>query len=466
MNTVSISDIYKDDIIVSSTITVCGWVRSRRNSKSGFSFITIYDGSCFYSIQVIANNSLSNYDKEILNLTIGCSVRITGVLILSIGHKQKYEIKAIEIEVQGWIDQPDTYPISAKKHSLEYLREVSHLRSRTNLIGVIVRIRNHVLHTLHSFLYKNNYYWVPTPIITGLNTEGTGEMFRVSTLDMKNIPKNKDGSVDFKKDFFGKESFLTVSGQLNIETYACALSKVYTFGPTFRAENSNTSRHLAEFWMLEVESAFTNLNDISDFIERMLKYIFKALLKDCMPDINFLKNYIDSNIVNRLKELLLINFVRIDYIDAINILLNSNMKFKKSVFFGVDLASEHERFLVEKHFKIPVIIKNYPKELKAFYMRLNDDKKTVAAIDLLVPNIGELIGGSQREERLLVLDQRLLELGLKKEDYWWYRDLRRYGTVPHSGFGLGFERLISYITGISNIRDIIPFPRTVNNAHF
>ncbi|CAL4326419.1 asparagine--tRNA ligase [Buchnera aphidicola] len=466
MNTVSISDIYKDDIIVNTSITVCGWVRNRRNSKSGFSFITIYDGSCFYSIQVVANNSLSNYYKEILHLTIGCSVILTGILILSIGNQQKYEIKATQIKILGWIENPDTYPISAKKHSVEYLREVAHLRARTNLIGVIVRIRNHVLQALHCFLQKNNYYWVPTPIITGLNTEGAGEMFRVSTLDMNNIPKNKDGSVDFKKDFFGKESFLTVSGQLNIETYACALSRVYTFGPTFRAENSNTSRHLAEFWMLEVESAFTSLNDISDFVEHMLKYVFKSLLQNCMPDINFLKSYIDNDIVIRLKQFLQTNFVRINYLDAINILLNSNIKFKKSVFFGVDLASEHERFLVEKHFKVPVIIKNYPKELKAFYMRLNDDKKTVSAIDLLVPNIGELIGGSQREERLSILDERLLELGLKKEDYWWYRDLRRYGTVPHSGFGMGFERLISYITGVSNIRDIIPFPRTVKNSHF
>jgi asparaginyl-tRNA synthetase len=467
MSTVSISDIYKDNTIVNTSITICGWVRSRRNSKLGFSFITIYDGSCFDSIQVIAKNSLSNYDKEILHLTIGCSVILTGILILSIGDKQKYEIQAKEIQVVGWIENPETYPISAKKHSMEYLREVAHLRSRTNLIGVISRIRNYVLQKLHHFLHKKNYFWVPTPIITGLNTEGTGEMFRVSTLDINNIPKNKDGSVDFKKDFFGKESFLTVSGQLNIEAYACSLSKVYTFGPTFRAENSNTSRHLAEFWMLEIESAFTNLNDISDFAEYMLKYIFKSILQDCMSDINFLKNYIDTNIINRLQKLLSVNFIRIDYIDAINILIDSKIKFKNSIFLGSDLSSEHERFLVEKHFnKVPIIIKNYPKELKAFYMRLNDDKKTVAAIDLLVPNIGELIGGSQREERILILDERLLELGLKKEDYWWYRDLRRYGTVPHSGFGMGFERLISYITGVSNIRDIIPFPRISNNAKF
>ncbi|QCI16028.1 asparagine--tRNA ligase [Buchnera aphidicola] len=466
MNRVSILDIYKDNIIVNTVITVCGWVRSRRDSKLGFSFITTYDGSCFDAVQVIANNSLSNYDKEILHLTIGCSVMITGMLIHSIGSKQKYEIQAKIIKVIGWVENPSTYPISAKNHSIEYLREVAHLRSRTNLIGVIARIRNHVLQKLHLFFYKRGYYWIPTPIITGLNTEGAGEMFRVSTLDMKNIPKNKNGTVDFKKDFFGKESFLTVSGQLNIETYACALSRVYSFGPTFRAENSNTSRHLAEFWMLEVESAFTNLNNISDLAECMLKYIFKSVLKDCISDINFLKNYIDADIIKRLNKLLLVNFIRIDYIDAVNILIKYKKKFKNSIFLGADLSSEHERFLVEQHFKIPVIIKNYPKELKAFYMRLNDDKKTVAAMDLLVPNIGELIGGSQREERISILDERLLELKLKKEDYWWYRDLRRYGTVPHSGFGMGFERLISYITGISNIRDIIPFPRTVNSSNF
>ncbi|QCI22219.1 asparagine--tRNA ligase [Buchnera aphidicola] len=466
MNTVSISDIYKNDITINSSITVYGWVRSRRDSKLGFSFITIYDGSCFYSIQVIANNTLSNYYKEILHLTVGCSVKLTGVLILSIGNNQKYEIQAKIIKVLGWIKNPDTYPISAKKHSLEYLREVSHLRPRTNLIGVITRIRNHILYSLHRFFYKKNYYWIPTPIITGLNTEGAGEMFRVSTLDMNNTPKETDGSVDFKKDFFGKESFLTVSGQLNLETYACALSKVYSFGPTFRAENSNTSRHLAEFWMLEVESAFTNLNDISDFSEYMLKYICGSILKNCISDLNFLKNYVDSDIINRLKKFLEINFIRIDYIEAIDILIDSKVIFKKSVSFGTDLSSEHERYLVEKYFKSPVIIKNYPKELKAFYMRLNNDKKTVAAMDVLVPKIGELIGGSQREERIEILDERLVELGLKKENYWWYRDLRKYGTVPHSGFGMGFERLISYFTGVSNIRDVIPFPRTVNNSNF
>ncbi|QFQ32530.1 asparagine--tRNA ligase [Buchnera aphidicola (Aphis fabae)] len=466
MNTVSISKIYQNDIILNSSITVYGWVRNRRSSKSGFSFITVYDGSCFHSIQVIANNTLYNYDKEILRLTIGCSVLIKGKLILSLGEKQKYEIQAIEVQVLGWVENPDTYPISAKKHSLEYLREVAHLRGRTNLIGVIVRIRNYVFQSLHKFLHKKGYYWIPTPIITGFNAEGAGEMFNVSTLNMKDIPKKDNGSVDFKKDFFGKESFLTVSGQLNLETYACSVSKVYTFGPTFRAENSNTIRHLAEFWMLEVESSFVNLNEISKFAEEMLKYVCKDVLKNCIEDIKFLKNYIDSDIINRLKKFLLLDFIRIKYIDAINILINSRNKFDKNIVPGIDLSSEHERYLVEKHFKRPVIITDYPKELKAFYMRLNNDEKTVAAMDILVPGVGELIGGSQREERISILDLRLSELGLKKEEYWWYRDLRRYGTVQHSGFGMGFERFISYITGVSNVRDIIPFPRTVKSSHF
>ncbi|QCI23892.1 asparagine--tRNA ligase [Buchnera aphidicola (Macrosiphoniella sanborni)] len=466
MNVVSISNIYKDDIIVNSVITVCGWVKSCRSSKLGFSFISIYDGSCLQSIQIVAKDILYNYRKDILQLTTGCAVRATGKLILSIGKKQKYEIQLKVINVLGWVENADTYPISAKKHSLEHLRKVAHLRSRTNLIGVISRIRHHVMQSLHRFFCENYYLWVPTPIVTSLNTEGAGEMFRVSTLDMNNIPKNKDGSVNFKKDFFGKESFLTVSGQLNIETYACSLSKVYTFGPTFRAENSNTTRHLAEFWMLEVESAFSNLNDISDFSEDMLKYICQSVLKNCLSDIDFLEKNIDTNIVHRLEKLLSSNFIRIDYIDAVKILCESKVKFQESVFLGIDLSSEHERFLVEKYFKNTVIIRNYPKELKAFYMRLNNDNKTVAAMDLLVPNIGELIGGSQREERIEILDQRLLELDLNKEDYWWYRDLRRYGTVPHSGFGMGFERLLSYITGVSNIRDVIPFPRTAKNANF
>ncbi|ALD15302.1 asparaginyl-tRNA synthetase [Buchnera aphidicola (Aphis glycines)] len=466
MNTVSISKIYQNDTMLNDSITISGWVKSRRSSKSGFSFITVYDGSCFHAIQVIANNTLYNYYKEILRLTVGCSVLIKGDLILSIGRKQEYEIKATEIQVLGWVDNPDTYPISAKKHSLEYLREVAHLRGRTNLIGVIVRIRNYVFQLLHKFLNKKGYYWIPTPIITSLNTEGAGEMFNVSTLNMKNIPKNDNGSVDFKKDFFGKESFLTVSGQLNLESYACSLSKVYTFGPTFRAENSNTVRHLAEFWMLEIESSFLNLHEISKFSEEMLKYICKRVLKNCTTDIKFLKNYIDSDIINRLEKFVSLDFIRIKYTEAINILISSQNKFDKIIYSGIDLNAEHERFLVEKHFKRPVIITDYPKELKAFYMRLNDDKKTVSAMDLLVPGIGELIGGSQREERIEILDLRLLELGLKKEDYWWYRDLRRYGTVQHSGFGMGFERFIAYITGVSNIRDITPFPRTAKNSRF
>ncbi|AWH90434.1 asparagine--tRNA ligase [Buchnera aphidicola (Melanaphis sacchari)] len=466
MNVVSILQIHKNDIATDTLITVRGWIRSSRISKSGFSFISVYDGSHFDSIQVIANNHLCNYHNEILRLTIGCSVIITGVLNLSLGKKQKYEIQATKIQVIGWVKNPDTYPISAKRHTIEYLREVAHLRARTNVIGAVARIRNHAFQALQKFFCQEGYLWVPTPIITSLNAEGAGEMFRVSTLNIENIPRTRDGSVDFKKDFFSKESFLTVSGQLYLETYACSLSKVYTFGPTFRAENSNTSRHLAEFWMLEVESSFCNLNEMLIFVEKMLKYVFKSLLINCIKDINFFKNYFDSDIIIRLKKFLLNDFIHLSYSDAIKILKNNQKKFDKNIDFGTDLTTEHERYLSEKHFKNPIIIINYPKELKAFYMRLNDDQKTVAAMDLLVPGIGELIGGSQREERIEVLDSRLLELGMKTQDYWWYRDIRRYGTVHHSGFGMGFERLLSYITGMSNIKDTIPFPRSVKNANF
>ncbi|CAL4323070.1 asparagine--tRNA ligase [Buchnera aphidicola] len=466
MKIASVLEILQDNIMINSTITIFGWIKNRRDSKSGFSFLTINDGSSLYTIQIIAINTLSNYYKEILHLTVGCSVQITGILVLSIGKKQKYEIKAKKIIILGWIENPNNYPMSAKKHSIEYLREFAHLRSRTNLIGVISRIRNTLFQVIHKFLSENGYLWIPTPIITGLNTEGAGEMFRVSTLNIDDINNNKNDTIDYKKDFFGKESFLTVSGQLTLEAYACSLSKVYNFGPTFRAENSNTSRHLAEFWMLEVESAFMTLNEIANFAEKMLKYICEYLLQHATSDINFLKNNIDFNIISRLESFLHMNFIRLEYKDAVSILLNSKKLFNEPVFFGMDMSSEHERYLVEKHFKIPVIILNYPKKLKAFYMRLNDDQETVSAMDILVPGIGELIGGSQREDRISILDQRILEAGLNKKDYWWYRDLRRYGSVPHSGFGMGFERLISYFTGISNVRDVIPFPRTVRNADF
>lgn len=355
--------------------------------------------------------------------------------------------------------------MAAKRHSIEYLREVAHLRPRTNLIGAVARVRHTLAQALHRFFNEQGFFWVSTPLITASDTEGAGEMFRVSTLDLENLPRNDQGKVDFDKDFFGKESFLTVSGQLNGETYACALSKIYTFGPTFRAENSNTSRHLAEFWMLEPEVAFANLNDIAGLAEAMLKYVFKAVLEERADDMKFFAERVDKDAVSRLERFIEADFAQVDYTDAVTILENCGRKFENPVYWE-SISSEHERYLAEEHFKAPVVVKNYPKDIKAFYMRLNEDGKTVAAMDVLAPGIGEIIGGSQREERLDVLDERMLEMGLNKEDYWWYRDLRRYGTVPHSGFGLGFERLIAYVTGVQNVRDVIPFPRTPRNASF
>lgn len=364
------------------------------------------------------------------------------------------------------MEDPDTYPMAAKRHSIEYLREVAHLRPRTNLIGAVARVRHTLAQALHRFFDEQGFFWVSTPLITASDTEGAGEMFRVSTLDLENLPRNDQGRVDFDKDFFGKESFLTVSGQLNGETYACALSKIYTFGPTFRAENSNTSRHLAEFWMLEPEVAFADLEDNARLAEAMLKYVFKAVLEERADDMKFFAERVDKDAIARLERFVSTDFAQVDYTDAVAILERCGKTFENLVFWGVDLSSEHERYLAEEHFKAPVVVKNYPKEIKAFYMRLNEDGKTVAAMDVLAPGIGEIIGGSQREERLDVLDARMAEMGLNKEDYWWYRDLRRYGTVPHSGFGLGFERLIAYVTGVQNVRDVIPFPRTPRNASF
>ncbi|MFV8799681.1 asparagine--tRNA ligase, partial [Yersinia sp. LJYL362] len=391
---------------------------------------------------------------------------VTGTVVASPGEGQSFEIQATAIKVVGWVDDPDTYPMAAKRHSIEYLREVAHLRPRTNLIGAVARVRHTLAQAIHRFFDENGYFWVSTPLITASDTEGAGEMFRVSTLDLENLPRTDTGAVDFSEDFFGKEAFLTVSGQLNGETYASALSKVYTFGPTFRAENSNTSRHLAEFWMVEPEVAFASLDDVAGLAEKMLKYVFQAVLNERADDMKFFAERVDKDAVDRLERFVTSDFAQVDYTDAIAILLASGQKFENDVSWGIDLSSEHERYLAEKHFKAPVVVKNYPKDIKAFYMRMNEDGKTVAAMDVLAPGIGEIIGGSQREERLDVLDARLAEMGLNKEDYWWYRDLRRYGTVPHSGFGLGFERLISYVTGVQNVRDVIPFPRTPRNASF
>lgn len=466
MSVVPVADVLHGRVAVDSEVTVRGWVRTRRDSKAGLSFIAVYDGSCFNPVQAVVNNSLNNYQDEVLHLTTGCSVIVTGKVVASPGQGQAFEIQATKLEVVGWVEDPDSYPMAAKRHSIEYLREVAHLRPRTNLIGAVARVRHTLAQALHRFFHENGYFWVSTPLITASDTEGAGEMFRVSTLDMENLPRNDQGKVDYSEDFFGKEAFLTVSGQLNGETYASALSKIYTFGPTFRAENSNTSRHLAEFWMLEPEIAFASLDDAAALAEAMLKYVFKAVLHERADDMAFFAERVDNDAINRLERFVTTDFAQVDYTDAVDILMNCGQTFENPVSWGIDLSSEHERYLAEKHFKAPVVVKNYPKDIKAFYMRLNDDGKTVAAMDVLAPGIGEIIGGSQREERLDVLDARLEEMGLKKEDYWWYRDLRRYGTVPHSGFGLGFERLIAYVTGVQNVRDVIPFPRTPRNASF
>ncbi|MCX8726719.1 asparagine--tRNA ligase [Gilliamella sp. B2969] len=466
MSVAPIVDVLQGKIAVGSTISVQGWVRTRRDSKAGISFLAVYDGSCFDPIQAVIEKDLPNYEQDILRLTAGCSVKVTGTVVESPGQGQQYELQATQVEIYGFVDDPETYPMAAKRHSIEYLREVAHLRARTNIVGAITRVRHTLAQAIHQFFDERGFFWLSTPIITASDTEGAGEMFRVSTLDLLNLPKTDKGNIDFDKDFFGKEAFLTVSGQLNAETYACALSKVYTFGPTFRAENSNTTRHLAEFWMMEPEVAFADLDDNAKLAEDMLKYVFKTVLEKRADDMQFFAQHIDKDAINRLESFISADFAQVDYTDAITILQNCDAKFENPVSWGIDLASEHERYLAEQHFKAPVVVKNYPKDIKAFYMRMNDDGKTVAAMDVLAPGIGEIIGGSQREERLDMLDKRMDEMGLKKEDYWWYRDLRRYGTVPHSGFGLGFERLIVYVTGVQNVRDVIPFPRTPRNANF
>ena len=458
-------DVLEGKYAVGETVTVKGWVRTRRDSKAGLSFIALHDGSCFNPVQVIALNSLSNY-VDIQRLTAGCSLSVVGEVKPSQGQGQAVELEAKSVEILGWVENPDTYPMAAKRHSIEYLREYAHLRPRTNVIGAVTRIRNCLSQAIHRFFHERGYFWISTPILTASDTEGAGEMFRVSTLDMMNLPRTDKGDIDYKEDFFGKETYLTVSGQLNVETYCAAMSKVYTFGPTFRAENSNTSRHLAEFWMIEPEVAFADLSDVAQLAEDMLKHVCKAVLEERADDMAFFAERISKDAISRLEKLISTDFVRMDYTDAIDILKASGKEFEFPVEWGVDLSSEHERYLAEEHVGAPIIMQNYPKDIKAFYMRINDDGKTVAAMDILAPGIGEIIGGSQREERLDVFDQRLEEMGLDKDDYSWYRDLRRYGTVPHSGFGLGFERLVAYVTGMQNVRDVIPFPRTPGNANY
>ncbi|MBK8101616.1 MAG: asparagine--tRNA ligase [Planctomycetes bacterium] len=454
---------------IGQEVTIQGWVRTRRDSKAGISFVAIHDGSCFEPIQVVVPSSLPNYQSDVMRLTAGCAVAATGTLVQSQGKGQSVEVQVTSLQVFGFVADPDTYPIQPKQHSFEYLREQAHLRIRTNTFGAVARVRHCLAMAIHRFFHERGFYWVHTPIITGADTEGAGQMFRVSTLDFLKVPRTPDGKVDFSQDFFGRETHLTVSGQLNVETWCMALSKVYTFGPTFRAENSNTTRHLAEFWMIEPEIAFADLAQDADLAEALLKYMFTALLNERADDMKFFAERVDKECITRLQKFVEAKFERITYTEAIALLeqaVAKGEKFEYAPKWGIDMQSEHERYLTEKVFGRPVAVINYPKDIKAFYMRQNDDGRTVAAMDILAPGIGEIVGGSQREERLDMLDKRLEEMKLEKEAYWWYRDLRRYGTVPHAGFGLGFERAIVYATGLQNIRDVIPFPRTPKHCDF
>jgi len=466
MANLTCADILAGRAPVDRDVTLHGWVRTRRDSKAGISFVHLSDGSCFHPVQVVAPSTLPNYALEVLHLTAGCAVSASGRIVPSPAKGQPFEMQASEVKVIGWVEDPVSYPIQPKPHTLEFLREVAHLRPRTNVIGAVTRVRHTIAQAIHRFFHEGGFVWVNTPIITTSDAEGAGELFRVSTLDLMHLPHNAEGKVDFTQDFFGREAFLTVSGQLNVESYCLALSKVYTFGPTFRAENSNTSRHLAEFWMIEPEIAFANLADNAALAEALLKYIFKAVLNERGDDMAFFEERIEKGVIAKLQGIVDSQFVHMEYTEAIRILERAKQKFEFPVAWGIDLQSEHERYLTEQHAGKPVILMNYPKAIKAFYMRVNDDDTTVAAMDVLAPGIGEIIGGSQREERLDVLDRRLVEARLDPQHYGWYRDLRRYGTVPHAGFGLGFERTVAYATGISNVRDVIPFPRTPGNARY
>ena len=463
---VTIKQCFDSELSIDKSVIVRGWVKTRRDSKAGLSFISLHDGSCFSPIQIVATDALANYHNEVMKLNAGCSIIAKGTLVASQGKGQTYEIQAKDITVVGWVENPETYPIQAKRHTLEFLREVAHLRPRTNTISAVTRIRHTLAQAIHRFFDTQGFFWIHTPLITGSDCEGAGELFRVSTLDLLNTPKDAQGQVDFSKDFFGKETFLTVSGQLNVEAYCMAMSKVYTFGPTFRAENSNTSRHLAEFWMVEPEMAFATLDDICSMSQKLLRSLCTTVLEERDDDMNFFNQFVDPGCIARMEHMAQAEFAILTYTDAIQILMSCGQSFEFPVSWGLDLQSEHERYLAEVYCKKPVILTHYPKEIKGFYMRLDDDGRTVAAMDVLAPGIGELIGGSQREERIEVLDQRMDECALNKEHYSWYLDLRRYGTVPHAGFGLGFERLISYVTGLSNVRDVIPFPRTPGHAAY
>jgi asparaginyl-tRNA synthetase len=462
-----VKDVLEPDAI-GKRVRLCGWVRTRRDSKAGFSFIDLNDGSSLKGAQVLAENKLPNYESEVLKLGIGSSVEIVGEVVASPAKGQPTEVRAESVHVYGFSD-PEKYPLQKKGTSFEFLRTIAHLRPRTNSFGSVFRIRNQICRSIHDFFQSRGFIYVQTPIITGSDAEGAGQMFRVTTLDLLNVA-TRDGEhgkeIDFEEDFFGRPANLTVSGQLEAEIFATAFTNVYTFGPTFRAENSNTTRHLAEFWMVEPEMAFCELEGDMDVAESFLKTIFNDVLTNCPADMQFLNERVDNTIIETLKGIVESEFARVTYTDAVRILQESKESFEFPVSWGIDLQTEHERYLTEKKFKKPVIVVDYPKEIKAFYMKLNDDGKTVRAMDVLVPRIGEIIGGSQREDRADVLEQRMKDFGLNLEDYWWYLDLRKFGTVPHAGFGLGLERTVQFCTGMGNIRDVIPFPRTPKSCDF
>ena len=459
-----IKSIYADtEAFGGKEVTLGGWIRNLRDSKA-FSFIDLNDGSCHKGIQVVLEREIvPNYD-EIAHQNVGAALVVTGIIELTPGAKQPFELKARKIEVEG--TSTHDYPLQPKRHSPEFLREIAYLRPRTNLFSAVFRVRSEVAFAIHEFFNSRGFVYVHTPLITGSDCEGAGEMFRVTTLDLNNVPKTEDGKVDYSKDFFGKSTNLTVSGQLEGETYAMAFGNIYTFGPTFRAENSNTARHAAEFWMIEPEIAFADLNDNMELAWDMIKHIIHHVLDKCPQEMQFFNSFVDRSLIERLTKLSDSDYVKVTYTEAVELLQNSGHQFQYPIYWGCDLQTEHERYLTEEIYKKPVFVIDYPKEIKSFYMRLNDDNKTVAAMDLLVPGVGEIIGGSQREERLDILTARMKELGLKEEDYWWYLNLRKYGGTKHAGYGLGFERIIMYVTGVSNIRDVLPYPRTVGNAEY
>lgn len=464
MDLTTVKSIYRDTAAYASKeVTIGGWIRTMRVSKN-FGFIELNDGSFFKNLQIVFEaEALSNY-TEITKQGVGAALIVKGTLMETPDAKQSFELKAAEIQVEG-TSAPE-YPLQKKRHGVEFLRQIAYLRPRTNMFSATFRVRSLIAYAIHNFFQERGFVYAHTPIITGSDCEGAGEMFRVTTLDLNNLPKTEDGKIDFSKDFFGKETNLTVSGQLSAETFAMAFRNVYTFGPTFRAENSNTARHAAEFWMIEPEMAFADLEDNMELAEDMLKYIIRYVLENAPEEMEFFNSFVDKTLLERLQNILDNEFGRVTYTKAVELLIESGQVFEYPVEWGIDLQTEHERYLTEQIFKKPVFVTNYPKDIKAFYMRMNEDNKTVAAMDLLVPGVGEIIGGSQREERLDLLEQRMDELGLNKEDYWWYLDLRKYGGTRHAGFGLGFERAVMYLTGMGNIRDVLPYPRTVKNADF